>query len=200
MKFKRTVQTITYLPHFFSWVVISGLLAVFLAPTDGILNKIITFFGGESIYFLADKNWFVATIVVSDIWKEIGWGSIVYLAALTSISPDLYEAAVIDGAGKFQRIIHVTLPGLMPTISVMFILKLGHVLDAGFDQIFNMYNAAVYDVADIIDTYTYRMGIGSFEYSFATAASLFKAIIAAAMIIGGNWITKKMSDNEAGIF
>lgn len=199
-KFKRTVQTISYLPHFFSWVVISGLLAVFLAPTDGVVNKVINFLGGKPIYFLADKNWFVPTLVVSSIWKEIGWGSIVYLAALTSISTDLYEAASIDGASKFQRVIYITLPELMSTIAVMFILRLGHILDAGFDQIFNMYNPAVYDVADIIDTYTYRMGIGSFEYSFSTAASLFKSIIAAIMIVGGNFMVKRMGDNEAGIF
>src|SRR5699024_9599080 len=116
VKFKRVVQTVSYLPHFFSWVVISGLLTVFLAPTNGVVNKIINFFGGESIYFLADKNWFIPMLVLSAIWKEVGWSSIVYLAALTSISPELYEAAAIDGAKKIHRIFYITIPEIMPTI------------------------------------------------------------------------------------
>ena len=200
LKFKKIVQTTSYLPHFFSWVVISGLLTTFLSPTNGIINKIIVALGGESIYFLADKNWFVPMLVISGIWKEIGWGSIVYLAALTSISSELYEAAEVDGANIFQKIFYVTIPSIRSTICVMFILKLGHILDGGFDQIFNMYNTAVYDVADIIDTYVYRMGIGGFEYSFSTAASLFKSVVAALMIIGGNYIVKKISDGESSIF
>lgn len=200
LKFKRFVQTVSYLPHFFSWVVISGLLSVFLAPTTGVVNKIITSLGGEAIYFLADKKWFVTMLVVSDIWKEIGWGSIVYLAALTAISPDLYEAATIDGAKRWHKIFYITIPEIVPTIVVMFIMKLGTVLDGGFDQIFNMYNTAVMDVADIIDTYTYRMGIGSFEYSFSTAASLFKSVVAAILMVSGNWLCRTISDGELGIF
>lgn len=198
-KFKRITQTITYLPHFFSWVVMSGLLISILSPNSGIVNMIITFFGGKPIYFLANKTYFVPVLVISDIWKEIGWGSIVYLAALSAIPQEMYEACALDGASRLQRMVYVTLPGIASTVSVMLILKMGGILEAGFDQIFNLYNASVMEVADIIDTYVYRMGIESFEYSFATAASLFKSVIALGAVLLTNFCANKLSDGENGI-
>lgn len=198
-KFKRITQTITYLPHFFSWVVMSGLLISILSPNSGIINTIIKALGGQPIYFLANKNYFIPTLIISDIWKEIGWGSIVYLAALAGIPQEMYEACALDGATRLQRMFYVTLPGIASTISVMLILKMGSILEAGFDQIFNLYNPAVMEVADIIDTYVYRIGIGSYEYSFATAASLFKSVIALVAVLLTNFLSKKISDGENGI-
>ncbi len=199
-KFKKITQTISYLPHFFSWVVISGLLMTVLSPSTGIINKIIVAFSGKPIYFLANQKTFVPVLVISDIWKEIGWGSIIYLAALTGISSELYEAAMIDGAGRIRRIISITIPGLLPTVAIMLIMNAGNILNAGFDQIFNLYNPSVYDVADIIDTYTYRVGIGSYEYSFATAVSLFKSIAGMIMVFTANTLAKKMSDGEIALY
>lgn len=199
-KFKKITQTISYLPHFFSWVVISGLLMTVLSPSTGIINKIIVAFSGKPIYFLANQKTFVPVLVISDIWKEIGWGSIIYLAALTGISSELYEVAMIDGAGRIRRIISITIPGLLPTVAIMLIMNAGNILNAGFDQIFNLYNPSVYDVADIIDTYTYRVGIGSYEYSFATAVSLFKSIAGMIMVFTANTLAKKMSDGEIALY
>ncbi len=198
-KFKRITQTITYLPHFFSWVVMSGLLISILSPNSGIINAVIKALGGQPIYFLANKNYFVPTLVISDIWKEVGWGSIIYLAALSGIPQEMYEACALDGASRLQRMWYVTLPSIASTISVMLILKMGSILEAGFDQIFNLYNASVMEVADIIDTYVYRMGIESFEYSLSTAASLFKSVIALAAVLLTNYLSKKFSDGENGI-
>lgn len=189
--FKRVAQTISYLPHFLSWVVLSGLLIAILSPSSGIVNAIITFFGFEPIYFLGGKQYFRFTLVVSAIWKEIGWGSIIYLAALASVDPHLYESAVVDGAGRWKQMLHITLPMIMPTIAIMFILRIGGILDAGFDQILNLYNPVVFGVADIIDTYIYRVGIGQLQYGITTAIGLFKNVIALALVLGTNYIIKK---------
>ena len=198
--FKTITQSITYLPHFFSWVVLGGLIMNLLSPSSGVVNEIISALGGEPIYFLASKKWFVPILIISDIWAQIGWGSIIYLAAICSISPDFYEAAMLDGATKRQKMINITIPCIMPTIITMFILNLGGILNAGFDQIFNLYNPAVYDVADIIDTYVYREGIGNYRYSYSTAISLFKTIVGTVMIVASNYIVKKVSDDAEGIF
>jgi putative aldouronate transport system permease protein len=150
--FKRSVQTITYLPHFLSWVVVFGVLLTTLSPSTGLLNKAIVALGGQPINFLADPAWFRGVLVVSDAWKDVGWGAIIYLAALAGISPSLYEAAAVDGATRFQRIRYITLPSLVPVIVLVTLLRIGNILSAGFEQVFVLYNPSVYSVADIIDT------------------------------------------------
>ena len=199
--FKRVTQSITYLPYFFSWVVLSGLIVSVLSPSTGIVNKIIVALGGNPIYFLASEQWFVPILVITNIWQGIGWGSIIYLAAICNVSPELYESAMLDGATKFQKNIYITIPSIMPTIITMFILSLGGILDAGFDQVFNLYNPAVYEVADIIDTYVYREGIGNYRYSYSTAITLFKTAIGTCTILVSNYLVKKISDDKtAGLF
>lgn len=174
---KRTFQTLVYLPHFLSWVLLSGILIDVLSPSSGILNQVLGLFGIDPIFFLGDNKWFPYVMVISDVWKEFGFGTIVYLAALTSINPSLYEAAEIDGAGRFKQTLHVTLPGMLPIIVLMFTLSIGNVLNAGFDQIFNLYSPPVYESADIIDTFVYRMGIEQAQFGFATAVGLLKSVI-----------------------
>lgn len=198
--FKKVTQTISYIPHFFSWVVMAGMLTSLLSPSVGVVNKVIQMLGFQPIYFLADQRYFVGTLIVSDIWKEVGWNSVLYLAALAGINYEMHEAAIIDGASRWKRIIYINLPSILPTVAIMIILKMGSVLEAGFDQIFNLYNTAVYDVADIIDTYVYRKGIGSFQYSFSAAASMFKSIVGFILIIITNGIVRKASDEEMSVF
>ncbi|MEF3353254.1 sugar ABC transporter permease [Paenibacillus sp. GYB006] len=190
--FKRFAQSISYIPHFFSWVILSGIIIVMLSPSEGPVNYILQMFGMEPIYFLADPNYFRPALVVTGIWKEIGWGTIIYLAALSGIDPTLYEAAVIDGAGRWKRILHITLPSILPVVSIMFILSLGGILNAGFDQIFNLYSPAVYEVADVIDTYVYRAGIVQGQFGLTTAVGLFKNVIGIALVLGTNYAMKKM--------
>ncbi|MDF2668175.1 MAG: binding-protein-dependent transport system inner rane component [Paenibacillus sp.] len=191
LMFKRTVQTLAYLPHFLSWVIIGGILVNLLSPVTGVVNAMLGWFSIEPIFFLADADWFRTVIVASDIWKEVGWGAIIYLAAIVSIDPQLYEAAVIDGAGKWQQIRHITLPSLLGTIIILFILRLGHVLDVGFEQIFVLYNSMVYEVGDVIETYVYRVGISQSEFSFSTAVGLFKSVIGLALVIFFNRMAKR---------
>ncbi|WP_274362891.1 ABC transporter permease [Paenibacillus thermotolerans] len=190
MWFKRSVQTITYFPHFLSWVVFSGIILNFIGPA-GIINSVLASFGMERVNFLTDPDSFRSILVVTGILKEFGWGAIIYLAALAGIDPHLYEAAKVDGASKLRQIWHVTLPGLRPTILLLLVLDIGHLLDAGFDQIFMLYNPAVLDVADIIDTYVYRIGLLDANYEVATAVGLFKGAIGMALIIIANAIVKK---------
>ncbi|MBO9610939.1 MAG: sugar ABC transporter permease [Paenibacillaceae bacterium] len=189
--FKRIVQSISYLPHFLSWVILAGLLNAMLSPTTGVVNYIIELFGFKPIYFLADPAYFRFTLVVSAIWKEVGWGTIIYLAALASIDPSLYEAAVVDGANRWKQTLHITLPLLVPVIAIMFILRIGSVMNAGFDQVLNLYNPAVYAVSDIIDTYVYRVGLSQLQYSLTTAVGLFKNVIALVLVLGTNYLVKK---------
>lgn len=191
-KFSKAAQTISFLPHFFSWVVLSGILVMVLSPSVGVLNYIIQFFGFEPIYFLGTETWFRFSLIVSGIWKEVGWGMIIYLAALAGIDPQLYEAAVMDGANRWKQTLHITLPSILPVISILFILRIGGVLDAGFDQVLNLYNANVYAVGDILDTYVYRMGLQRGQFSMTTAVGLFKNIIAFALVMSTNYIMKKM--------
>ncbi|MEN1984756.1 ABC transporter permease [Paenibacillus hubeiensis] len=190
--FKRFAQSISYIPHFFSWVILSGIIIVMLSPSEGPVNFILQMFGMEPIYFLADPNYFRPALVATGIWKEIGWGTIIYLAALSGVDPTLYEAAVIDGAGRWKRIFHITLPSILPVVSIMFILSLGGILNAGFDQIFNLYSPAVYEVADVIDTYVYRAGIVQGQFGLTTAVGLFKNVIGIALVLGTNYAMKKM--------
>lgn len=179
---KRTFQTLVYLPHFLSWVLLSGILIDVLSPSSGILNKALGLLGVDPIFFLGDNNWFPYVMVISDIWKEFGFGTIIYLAALTNINPSLYEAAEIDGAGRWKQTLYVTLPGMMPIIVLMLTLNIGNVLNAGFDQIFNLYSPQVYESGDIIDTFVYRMGIEQSQFGFATAVGLLKSIVSFVLI------------------
>ena len=191
--FKKTVQTISYMPHFISWVVLAGVFNQFFSPSTGVVNYILGYFGVEPIYFTADNEWFRKVIIGTSVWQEIGWGSVVYMAAISGISPEFYEAAECDGATRFQKMFKITLPLLAPTIAVLFILRVGSVLDAGFDQIFNMYSAAVYETGDIIDTYVYRIGLGDMNYSLATAVGLFKNAIGFTLVVLTNSVSKKLS-------
>jgi putative aldouronate transport system permease protein len=190
--FKRIAQSISYIPHFFSWVVLSGIVIVMLSPSEGPVNYLLQLLNIEPIYFLADPDYFRSTLVATGIWKEIGWGTIIYLAALTGIDPTLYEAAVIDGANRRKQIWNITLPSILPVITIMFILSLGGILNAGFDQIFNLYNAAVYEVADVIDTYVYRAGIVGAQFGLTTAVGLFKNVIGIALVLSTNYVMKKL--------
>ena len=190
-RFKRVVQSISYLPHFLSWVILSGLLTAILSPTTGAVNVALQWLGFDPIYFMADPRYFRFTLVASNIWKEVGWGSIIYLAALAGIDPSLYEAAVMDGASRWKQTLYITLPQMLPVISIMFILRIGSVMNAGFDQIINMYNPAVYSVADIIDTYVYRIGLGQLQYSLTTAVGVFKNVIAFLLVLLTNYLVKK---------
>lgn len=194
---KKFFQTVVYLPHFLSWVVLATVVTNMFSLT-GPFNAVVTAFGGEAIQFLADNNWFRKVIVATDVWKEFGYNSVVYLAALTGIDLGLYEAASIDGANRFEQTLHITLPSLMPTIILMTALNLGNILNAGFDQIFNLYNPIVYETGDIIDTYVYRIGMVERQYSIGTAVGLFKSVISFLLIMGANKGAKKLTGS--GIF
>ncbi|NOU84640.1 ABC transporter permease subunit [Paenibacillus sp. LMG 31460] len=199
MKFKKVVQTVSYLPHFISWVVLAGIFFTIFS-LDGPVNAIVKLFGGDPMLFLADDRYFRTILVVTSIFQGFGWGSIIYFAAISSIDPQLYEAAVIDGAGRFKRMIYISIPMLVPIIAIMLILSMSGILDAGFDQIFNMYNAKVYNVSDIIDTYVYRKGLIELNYSYATAVGLFKSVVALILIIAVNRIVKWIGGKEHAIW
>ncbi len=177
MWFKKTVQTFVYLPHFMSWVILGGILTNILSVNGGIVNSLLGWFGIDPIMFLGSNAWFRPVLIVSDIWKEFGFSMIVYLAALAGINPALYEAAVIDGANRWKQTLYVTLPGIVPIMALVATLSLGGILNAGFDQVFNLYNPIVYETGDIIDTYVYRMGLQQTQYSFATAVGLSKSLV-----------------------
>lgn len=188
--FKRFTQTIIYLPHFISWVIFAGIITIFLNPVDGFVNYLTTAFGGKPIGFLTEPAYFRSILVVTDIYKEIGWGTIIYLAAMSGVDPSLYEASVMDGATKYRQMWHVTLPSIRPVIIILLILSLGNILEAGFMQIFLLYNPLVMSVGDVIDTYVYRRGIVDASYSLGAAAGLFKSIIALILIVAANRIVK----------
>jgi len=194
-KFKKVTQSISYLPHFMSWVILSAMVIEVFSPQRGIINFFITLVGGDPINFMSDKTSFIPILILTDMWKEIGWGAIIYLATIASIDPGLYEAAEIDGAGRFHKMIHVTLPSIMPMVIIMFILRLGSVLNAGFDQILNLYNPLVYEVADIIDTYVYRSGLEQFQFDYATAVGLFKNVVGIVLILSANAIIRRKSEH-----
>lgn len=191
MKFKKVAQTLLYLPHFISWVVMAGLIMNFLDPSTGLITALLKSITGKDLQVLTDKTLFVPMLIITDIYKSMGWGTIIYFAALSGVDPQLYEAAEIDGARKWKQMIHITLPAITPTIVIMLILNCNNIVNAGFDQIFMLYSALVYDVADIIDTYVYRIGIQKADYSFSTAAGMFKSIIALVMILIVNFVAKK---------
>jgi putative aldouronate transport system permease protein len=191
--YKRTVQTLIYLPHFISWVVLGGILINLLSADGGIVNEVIKALGGRPVGFLTDERCFRGTLVFSMIWKEYGWNTVIYMAALAGIDQQLYEAAMIDGASRFQRVLHVTLPGLLATIVVLLILRIGSLMQAGFEQIFVLYHPAVYRVADIIDTYVYRIGLTEGRFSIATAVGLFKSVINFALLVAANRLARAFS-------
>ncbi|WNQ11285.1 ABC transporter permease subunit [Paenibacillus aurantius] len=182
-RIKRTVQTLIYLPHFLSWVILGGILIDVLS-LKGIINQFVSLLGIEPIYFLGSNHWFPYVLVATDTWKDFGFGTIVYLAALTGINQSLYEAAVIDGANRWKQTLHITLPGIMPVVILMTTLSLGNVLNAGFDQVFNLYSPQVYESGDIIDTFVYRIGLIDAQYSVATAVGLFKSVVSLLLISG----------------
>ena len=184
--YKRTLQTVVYLPHFISWVALAGIFLDVLSM-DGIVNNTLGKLGLDPVYFLGDEKVFPYTMVVTDVWKTFGWNTIVYLAAITGVDPALYEAAYLDGAGRFRQTVHVTLPTIMPIVVLMTILSIGNVLRAGFDQIFNLYSPLVYSTGDIIDTFVYRLGIVSAQFGPATAVGLFQSLVSCALIVTGYW-------------
>lgn len=191
--FRSTVQTFVFLPHFLSWVVLGGVFIELLNPDYGLVNRLLNALGLNSIFFLGDNNWFLVTLVSSEVWKEFGYGSIIFIAALAGINPSLYEAAQLDGAGKWRQMWSITLPSLIPTICVIFTLSLSQVLNAGFDQVLNLYNPLVYEKGDIIDTFVYRIGLIGGNFSFGTAIGLFKSVVGLILIVGGYRLAYKVA-------
>ncbi|WP_397327373.1 ABC transporter permease [Paenibacillus arenilitoris] len=192
---KSIVQTLTYMPHFLSWVIIFGILLTLFSQNGGLVNRWIVEMGGESIPFLTSTEYFRSILVGSEIWQNLGWGAIIYLAAMAGIDPTLYEAAKVDGASRMRMIWHITLPGIRSIIVLLFVLKLGHLLDAGFDQIYILYNIQVYPVADILDTWVYRTGLQQLNFSLASAVGLFKSVIGLILVLGANRVAKKWGES-----
>lgn len=190
---KRIVQTSVYLPHFLSWVILAVMFSNLFSYT-GVVNQVAGLFGAEPTMFLVSNKWFRPIMILGDVWKEFGYNSIIYVAAMTRIDPTLYEAGSIDGATRMQTILHITLPGILPTIVLMATLNMGQVLNAGFDQILNLYSPLVYETGDIIDTYVYRVGLLGLQYSFGTAVGLFKSVISFALLV----ISYRLADKFAG--
>ncbi|MBW7453986.1 ABC transporter permease [Paenibacillus sepulcri] len=190
--FKRLIQTVTYGPYFLSWVIVYGLAVAFLAQDSGIVNYYTRELGGNAVNYLASNEYFRPIILLTDIWKNTGFGAIIYLAALATINQELYEAAVVDGAGRWRQMWHVTLPGIRDVFVLLLILRIGHIMDAGFEQIYIFLNARVYEVGDIIDTWVFRRGLEELEFSIAIATNLFKSVIGFILIIGANRMAKKL--------
>lgn len=191
---KRGVQTLIYLPHFLSWIILGSILIDILSPSSGIVNQMLGLIGIKPIFFLGDNQWFPYLLVLSDVWKEFGFSTIVYLAALTSINPTLYEAAVVDGAGRWKQTLHVTLPGMLPIIILMSTLSLGNVLNAGFDQVFNLYSPQVYESGDIIDTFVYRLGLVDAQYAVATAMGMFKSAVSVLFVSVSYYLAYRLAN------
>ena len=195
-RYKKIVQTVIYAPHFISTVVLVGIISLFFSPSSGIVNFIIQWLGGTPIHFMGQASWFRPLYIGSDIWQNAGWGSILYLAALASISPELHEAAVVDGANKFQRILHVDLPGILPTIVVMFILNSGKVMSVGFEKAYLMQTSLNLSASEIIATYVYKRGLLQAQFSFSTAVGLFESLANLILILTMNFISKKVTDSS----
>jgi putative aldouronate transport system permease protein len=193
-RLKRLYQTMVYLPYFLSWVILASIFTDILSPSSGIVNKILESIGVHPIFFLGSTTWFPITMVITDIWKSFGFGSIIYLAALTGIDQNLYEAASIDGAGRMKQTLHVTLPGILSTIILMSVLSMGNILNGGFDQIYNMYSASVYATGDILDTFVFRLGIENAQYALSTAASLFKSGVSLIFVVGSYSLANKFAN------
>ncbi|MBP1965032.1 ABC transporter permease [Paenibacillus aceris] len=190
---RRSVQTTIYLPYFLSWVVLGGILIDILSPSSGIVNELLSALGLKKIFFLGDNHWFPFTLVSSDIWKNFGYGTIVYLAAITGIDPGLYESATIDGANRWHKIWHITIPGMRMVIVLLSVLSLGQLLNAGFDQVFNLYSPQVYQSGDILDTFVYRIGLLDAQYGVATAVGLFKSLVSLILISSSYFVAYRFA-------
>ena len=193
--FKNTVQTITYLPHFISLIVVCGMITDFSLST-GLLNDVIAFFGGKRTPLLQNPRLYRSIYVISGIWQQVGWGSIIYLSALSGVDSQLYEAAEIDGAGKWKQLLHVTLPGITPTIIVMLILRIGRMMSMGYEKTILLYNSATYETADIISSYIYRIGLGNLDWSYSTAIGLFNSVINLILLLFANLVSRKFSETS----
>jgi putative aldouronate transport system permease protein len=194
VSYKRIIQTIIYFPHFLSWVILAGILIDVLSPSQGVIGRVFMFLGLKPVFFLGDSKVFPYTLVFTESWKEFGFGTIVYLAALTGIDPNLYEAAMIDGANRWQQTLYVTIPGILPIVMLMTILSMGNILNAGFDQVFNLYSPQVYKTGDILDTLVYRMGLVDAQYGVATAVGLFKSLISFIMLTASYALAYRFTD------
>lgn len=195
---RKITQTLSYLPHFLSWVIMYGILLVLLAPGDGVVNDIIKMCGGEPIDFLTNTKTFPWIVLLSDAWKEMGWSAIIFIAALMGIDPSLFEAAMVEGVTAIQRVWYITLPSIRPVIVMVVLMKLGTILDAGFNQMYMLYSVPVYSVADILDTWVYRQGLLEFQFALATAVGIFKGVIGLILVVVTNKLVKKVSDS--GLF
>lgn len=194
--FKRTVQTVTYAPHFISVVVMAGMIITFLSPSSGIIVHIIEFFGIDAPAFLTDPAWFKTIYVLSGVWQSAGWGTIIYLAALSGVDPQLHEAAVVDGASRWQRILNINIPAIVPTITILLILNMGNILGVGFEKILLLQNSLNMSSSDVISTFVYRSGLVDAQYSFSTAVGLFNSVVNAILLITVNQIAKRTSENS----
>ena len=194
--FKKSVQTITYLPHFVSWVVLAGLVIEMLSPSRGPVNWALKALGAQPIFFIGSERWFRTVLVASSIWKSVGWSSIIYLAGIAGIDPGLYEAATIDGAGRFRQMISITLPSITPVITVLFIFNVGRIINDDFQQVLNLLNPNVLSVGDVITTYTFREGLQNMNYSYAAAVGFFKNVVSFSMVFGANLLARKYSDHS----
>lgn len=194
--FKRFVQTVSYLPHFISNVIVAGIVTMFLSPRIGMVNNMLDFIGMKRINFMVESSWFRTIFVSSDIWQHLGWGTIIYLAALSTVDPQQYEAARIDGANRWKQTLHITLPGIAPAIIVILILDIGKILEIGFEKVYLLATPVVYSTADIISTYVYRVGLAEGRYSYATAIDVFTGIISFIFILSANWVSRRISGNS----
>lgn len=189
--YKRVLQTVIYMPHFLSWVIVGGIIVGLLSPSTGIVNEVLSYFGIEPVYFLGENSYIRSILIGSGIWRDSGWGTIIYLAAIAGINPDLYEAAEIDGAGRFRQVVSITLPSILPTITILFLLHIGRFMDFGFERVFIFLNSLNSDNGEILDTYVYRAGLLDKQYSYTTAIGLFKSLVGLTLIMLGNTFSKK---------
>ena len=198
VQFKRAAQTITYLPHFISWVIVGGFVVEMLSPNSGVIAMVSQALTGEKneAFLLIQPQWFRWILVYSGIWKTVGWGSIIYIAAISGINPELYEAAIIDGSNRWQQVIHITLPSIAPTITILFILRVGQIMGTNFDQIYVLYSPNVYSTGDVISTYVFREGLGKGQYSYTTAIGLFQSVIGFVLMLISNTVSKRISSNS----
>lgn len=196
LRYKKLVQTVIYAPHFISTVVLVGMIYIFLSPRTGLVNHLIAAMGGERVFFMAEAGWFKTLYVLSGIWQNAGWGTIIYLAALSAISPELHEAAIVDGATKFQRIVHIDMPGIMPTAIILLILQFGRLMAVGFEKVYLMQTPLNLESSEIISTYVYKSGLLGAQYSFSTAISLFDAVINFMILVLINWAARRMSETS----